>query len=191
MAGPPTSSFVELTWKFSGTSLPNGAVITMGFTAPSGDPEEALETICDAAELVHTAIATTTCTLDSIAMKAGPVATGPTIERVVGSIGGAGSDGASPNTSVLIRKTVQSVSQRFSGRCYYPSLGASSLEENGDIVGSSRVNFGLALEDFLDTLDSELGMTPLVFSEGSSDPRVVTSYDVQTKAATQRRRLRR
>lgn len=191
MAGPPTSSFVQLNWNFSGTALAYPAAVTMGFTAPSSDPQEAVDEIATIAQEIHEDISTTTCTLDEIVMKAGPSESGPTYTAAVNAPGAVSNDSCGPAVALLVRKVPTNISGRFAGRFYYPGVPATWVDESGGLTETGLSVTQNAWLGFLAQLNFSFNMDPMIFRSGSSDPRAVGSFQVQGQVGTQRRRNRR
>jgi len=191
MAGPPTSSFCQINFNFSGPALAYPATCTAGFNVPPGDPDAAASAIAALAGALHDQISTTTVTLDEIVMKVGPEETGPSFQSVVGLAGNVTTDSCGPNTALLIRKVPQAVSGRFAGRMYWPGVPATWVAEDGSLLTSGFITAQFAVTEFLSAMDDDLEMEPYIFSSLSSDPRKVIAYGVQQQVGTQRRRNRR
>lgn len=189
MAGPPSAAFSEIRFLFSGSSIPTGgAQCAFGAGAVSVATD-----VLDAAEAFWEGMqdyTVTGITLDSIDLKVGPEATGPTISRPIGQAGTTGSNGVSPNTALLIRKAVGGVSGRFAGRVFWPGMPESELFENGSWSTALLTGIGTVCDAFYTALETETSGA-YIFPASLSDPRHVTALEPQARAATQRRRLRR
>lgn len=192
MAGPATPNQGLLTWRFAGAAMPFGAQTSLGVEGPNSalTAPETLDEIVLASATFHEAMAVIDCQLTTVDLKIGPEATGPTLSAVVGQNGGEGNDATPPNTAFLIRKTISGISNRFSGRLYWPGVSDGNLMQGGNIDPTAYPTYRQACVDFFDALDAIAGINPVVFND-SSDPRVVSGLDLQLRVATQRRRLRR
>lgn len=193
MAGPPDQAHARLTLVFSGTAVPTGAVTTLGLRAE--DPPftaGSLSFLVPLCTEVHKDMSTIECVLDHIELKRGPEEIGPTWTAPVG-VAGSGTGGATPpNVATLVRKELENLSAKFSGRMYWPGPGEGSIDPSGKI---SSVLLGFmqpAMNVFYDGLVAQ-GFQPVVFTApgviaASTD---VSAFRVQATVATQRRRLRR
>lgn len=187
--GPSTPSEALLTFNFGGVALPNGADTSLGLAADPAswnDPGWQADLLDATRDLVQL-----TCTnqvnLNSIDIKVGPVATGPTYTVTAGVPGATGTETVPPNTSMLVRKTVAGVSTKLMGRMYWPGTSEGNVLGNGNL--SNFANYQTAWTNYFGALVGPLAAVPLVFTAG--DPRDVTGLTLQSRVATQRRRLRR
>lgn len=194
MAGPPTSTEATLACHFSGTAVPSGAVVTIGFqhSADSiGSPT--LAQLAPLLRTLHDKMATNECWLNTIEMKVGPVATGPTYTNSGSTPGAASPNAVPPNTTVLVRKELVEVSSRFAGRLFWPGMPENMVDASGHIAQTQVTQMQNAFNDLFTGMTA-VGCDPAVF--GSSDAllqkvNLVDRFVVQTTVATQRRRLRR
>lgn len=189
MAGPPTSAFAELAWHFGGLSAPTGAVTTLGVQGTMDPVEGWLGVLTGFWDEVRDEfVPELECERGTV--KVGPVATGPTYSFAIGTTGTGQGQGVSPNVSVLVRKEVEGISGRYSGRMYWPGCNEGRIEANGVLTAQAQGLFQSAFSNaFTHLLNA--GLTPVVFSTSSSDPRNISAVLVQNRVATQRRRLRR
>lgn len=189
MAGPPTAAFAELSWHFAGDAYPSGAVSTLGVEGTM-DPPEGWEGAMLAFFDELAPNMTSSTLLTEVRAKVGPVATGPTYSWGQSLPGEASAETSPPNTCYLFRKGVAGVSNRLSGRMFWPGCSDQSVQ-NGGLLATGTVT---ALQSNLSAAFNALlsaGLTPVVFSTLSSDPRTITSITPAPRVATQRRRLRR
>lgn len=187
--------YAQLNIAFAGQAQPNGAQITMGLTLPVG------ATITDVMDSVESVIVASAfkdfvdneSKVDYFLVKFGPNDIGPSAIRNLDITGDMGGDGLVPSVAVLARKITALGGRAGHGRLYWPFVGASMVDDGGNFTGSWREAFETMLNDFKDDLSStELPMT-LLHGEGSpiETPLIVSSLSVQSKVATQRRRLRK
>lgn len=190
MAGPPTSSDGQLTFVYTGGGLPYGAAWTLGVEAPGLPADGLWENVYGWWE-DHLKVRTPNdYVLQQVRMKRGPVASGPTYVLEINEGGTTGGPGGNPNTALLVQKAVPTVTGRYWGRMYVPTLTDGLLDSTGSLTEANRQSFQSAFNELYTVLDS-IGWTPQVYPEDSSDPRLVSGFNVQGRAATQRRRMRR
>lgn len=187
MAGPPSSAFTELSIVFGGASSPNGAVVTLGLSGAPGGTWTA-EDVTDSVRDRLLGLITASSTIVECRFKVGPVATGPTYIVPIGTSGTASGFASSPQTALLVRKQVPNMSQRFSGRMYFPAPTGNWINTSGEIVTPGTPT-EIIDNWFADLLALEAD--PVVFSSVSSDPRPVNALVLMSRVATQRRRVRR
>lgn len=187
--------YAQANFRFTGVPLPTGAEVTLGLDVGlySGGPDdvaEDLEIQWNSAEMFN--FYATTVSLSEIAVKFGPESTGPSAARTVTSPGTQPTP-PPPNTCTLITKNTAFGGRAGRGRMYLPTCGEGDISADG-LLGSSFVtgrqtdidNFGAGLALAL--------LTPVVLHGAGSPittPSPITSFTVQNKVATQRRRLRR
>lgn len=191
MAGPPSDAFRQVSWIFTGVAVPHGAACSLGFDKGSEGLADAAAVIGNEAATLHEALSTSNVTLASIVVKEGPNETGPSVEIPLNVPGDQGVDTAPPQVSYLIRKQVNNVTQRLSGRLYWPGVPITTVDEAGGLDPATVTQVDDAWIAFLDVLNDTLEMNPYVFPATSSDPRSVSFLRCQGTVATQRRRLRR
>lgn len=190
----------RITWSFEGPALPFGASTSLEFYRdnPDLDPGDwwtnfsvQLET---AARDLHQLVASSSCLLTQLEVKLGPEATGPTFTIPLSTPGATGAEACPPNVAMLIRKRVNGVSGRFSGRMFYPGISEGNVASNGTIPTPALGPYQAAVDGFFDSLHVNTGggVTPIIIpSAPGAFSRNISSLDVQVKVATQRRRLRR
>lgn len=112
-------------------------------------------------------------------------------EQTVGATGSLTDPPAPPNTAALIRFGTGLVGRQYRGRMYLPGvLLDSEVRDDGtinDTVQASILGVMLYLKDLLDTSD----YAPVILHSGVGTPTTITSINVESTVATQRRRLRR
>lgn len=189
MAGPPSATFAQVTWRFGGSALPRGAACTLGVTTPLGGLT-ALGTVAEGFALAMEPWMVTEVNVQDILIKVGPVATGPTEVYSSSALGTNATDISSRAQAWLIHKRVAGVSGRFAGRMYWPGVPESLVGGNGDASTAARLDIESELLSFY----TELGLAgagPVVFSSLGGDPRPVERFDVDPLFGNQRRRNRR
>lgn len=193
MAGPPTLADGQVTVVFGGSAVPTGAVCTIGLQNTLGEfPSNALNTIAPLIEAFHGKAAVNTCSISRFELKIGPEATGPTYTQASVKAGEGVSQGVAPNTATLIRKELFGLSGRFAGRMYWPATPEDQVGVDG-LVGGAYLSIVQTAADTLLSSLTTAGYEPAVFSSSVLIPPVqmVERFSVQSRVATQRRRLRR
>jgi hypothetical protein len=193
MAGPPDAEHGRLTMVFSGAGIPNGAVTTIGVRKGSGDIVNAdLVPLAAAAKTLHGQIASNTVNLQHIELKRGPDAIGPTWTEVVNQPGAGNQAAAPPNVAILIRKELNDLSAKFSGRMYWPGAQEPDVNEAGNLTPTYQTGIQNALNAFQVAVRAA-GFELVVFHEagGIDLSGEVVRLALQNRVATQRRRLRR
>lgn len=184
--------YAQVNWFFEGLGAPLGAECTLGLeVAGLLDPSEV-------AELAHgvwvaniLGFQSDQISLVRCLAKFGPNDTGPDGEFIFSSVGGDAGDSGSPAVAFLVKKNTVVGGRRGRGRMFLPGAAESRVEPDGAV--SSAVVTGLTdgLAAFYDDF-TEADLLPVVLhGEGSPiGPSTITSFSVDPKVATQRRRLR-
>lgn len=176
---------------FTGSGLPHGAAITYNVFNGTLMSPAALATNMEALwETNLKAVMASTVTAQSVIVKNGPSATGPSAEVAAGWAGTNPSAVASAQVSILVRKNSAQGGRTGRGRFYMPGVSEPGVDPAGVLDPSYRQDWQNAFDDILAAM--ELADTPmqLAFQDGS-EAILVTSLEVDSRVATQRRRLRR
>jgi hypothetical protein len=112
--------------------------------------------------------------------------------------GGASGEAVPPNTAWLVRKRTDLAGRRGRGRMYIPGVLEGSVDRVGVVGDTAQGNWQAALDSFYEDLTSAVGARyypPVVLhrSEGAGvepAPTPITTLVIDSKVATQRRRLR-
>lgn len=169
--------------------LPFGAATTHGFTTPVGD----LTAVTDAITAFADALAFKLITgiqIPSVTWKVGPEATGPSVEIAVNAVGSESGSPATPNTAYLVNLPVVGMSGRFGGKFFLPGVAEGSVNGDGGLVGAFQTSLQSAVVDAYNAM-ATVSSQPFVFPANGGDPHEVDAVLVNTRAATQRRRMRR
>lgn len=96
-----------------------------------------------------------------------------------------------PNVTVLMRKVTMLRGRANSGRAYWPGMtNDDDVGDDGSIT-TSRVNsIRSDLNSFFDALETLSDCRHCLLHNGDAPPTAITSITVESKVATQRRRLR-
>lgn len=171
---------------FGGPGLDYGAVCTHGFQGPWSD----LEILADILVEFHRKLITDATTIVRVDFKQGPSDTGPSTSSPAGVVGTVGGFPGLANASILITKLGLNISGRRYGRVFSPAAPTAWVTADGELTSGARGAIVNACQDLNDILDTS-GWAPVIFN-GSSDPTAMIGYaQTQTRAATQRRRMRR
>jgi hypothetical protein len=187
--------YAQVTIGFTGSAVPTGAAVTFGLDISAGPATPALVAVAVDNAYFSSGIPTQIATganETSILVKFGPDNLGPSAEIATNNPGTGGSSGV-PNTAWLVRKVTALGGRAGRGRFFLPGVPEAEVDPSGIIDSSSVTGMQTAVDDFFSEL-AVGGMIPvLLHSEGSplNIPTEITSHEVQSLAATQRRRLRR
>lgn len=191
------TGFSQVNLVFGGTGLPFGAQCTFGVANPEelspSDIGLIVENRADTEQIMATVASTTT--LVGILVKNGPNSTGPSAE-VATSIPGEDSVGqASPNVAWLFRKETPLGGRRGRGRMYVPGVGETRIDQAGVIAEPTRAAMQTNWRNFFDELTSSNLQPFLLHGESASGPAApptpISTWFLDARVATQRRRLRR
>lgn len=112
------------------------------------------------------------------------------LERTVGEFGTFPSEVVPPNTAALVSLSSGLVGRSNRGRIYMPGVvGEAEVSATGTIEASALTS----LQGVINYLGAALGdvsASLVILHSATSDPTLVTSAQVQSVVATQRRRLR-
>ena len=105
-------------------------------------------------------------------------------------LGGAGIDSVPMNCALLVRKTSTQPGRGGRGRYFIPfALEETDVSETGQIDGTTVSDWQTIQTAFLAALVAE-DVPMVILHSGAGVPAAVTTLNVQSKIATQRRRLR-
>lgn len=103
--------------------------------------------------------------------------------------GGASGDQAPPNVTYLIKKLTGLSGRRNQGRMYLPGPPEGAITAGGSLSGPGRAAAQDAVNDWVAALDGvDLGL--ILLHSDSSVATSIYALSVESKVATQRRRLR-
>lgn len=115
------------------------------------------------------------------------------VESSVSSEAGTSTGDPLPNNSALLVKKLTGLGGRKNrGRNYYPDVLVSAVDGSGVIDVSSRDSYQTAWDTFIAELNGVPGLESphLLHSDEADNPTLITAFVVQSKIATQRRRMR-
>lgn len=95
-----------------------------------------------------------------------------------------------PNNAVLIRKVTAAGGRTGTGRMYVPALIETEVDSSGLISGASQASIQAGATGMLSDLSTNDIPMYVLHDSALIAPNLVTSLSVQTRVATQRRRLR-
>lgn len=184
--------FSQVNIQVTGTALPTGAEMTFGVSNPTDFPPDQVggfvATNWDTA--VVQAFFASTSAITAIKVKNGTDATGPS--AVFGcNLPGLGSATAvPPNVSILVHKITGAGGRQGRGRMYMPCWVEGTVDHAGVVDATLRANLQTNLNNFRIAMAAD--DLPLVLLHGDLlTPYPIDILTVDTRAATQRRRLRR
>lgn len=185
--------FAQANIIFGGADFPTGAQVTFGIGVGdfSGTVQDAADAVRD---LVNSDLSNLwggdTSHVETM-VKFGPVESGPFASAPGGGGGGASGTNVPANTAVLVRKQTALGGRKHNGRLFWPWVSEGNLDGAGVIGPTVVSSYQSAFDDFLsDLATADLPMW-LLHTDSITVPNLVTSLAVQSKVATQRRRLRR
>lgn len=185
----------QINWKFVGGAAPTGAEVTMGFF--NVESEEDPLVLATAAEQVWRDqwldIQTASLTLASVLCKLGPNEFGPSAEFASGVAGGEDENVIDPNAALLVKKRTGFGGRTGRGRMYIPAFPEDAFGLGGEVNVTPLGVYQTRAADFLTDM-AAAGMSCVVLHGPDSPitiPTTITSLEVDSKLATQRRRLRR
>lgn len=181
--------FAQATLVMQGPCLPYGAVVTLGLDVRLGttDPNQAAISVAGAFTSMFTHLAGQ-ISLTEVRVKYGPQATGPS-GTYAPSIISASGDVSAPQAAILVQKHTALGGRHNRGRMYWPGIGEGDVAFG--IIGAGQV---AAMQGSMNTALSSLDdvlLPAVVLHSDASVPTDITSLNVQTRIATQRRRNRR
>lgn len=190
------TGYAQANVMYSGPGVDGYAEVTLGLDV-SGFPN----TPNDAATAVYNAFASTdllnalsaSWSLEGVRVKFGPQATGPTGELMFSEAGTAATDSVVSNVAVLVQKVTAMGGRAGRGRLYMPGIVETQVATNGIITGTLHGYFDAGFTNLLSGLQT-LNLDPVLLHAAGSpigSPTPITAFVVQSKVATQRRRLRR
>ena len=189
------TGFAQANYRFTGSAVALGAEVTMGYIV-TGWGGSASEAAVELAGLWNSSnmdnLHAPNVILSEVEVKFGPNATGES-GLWSGAIPGTASGVAdSPNTSLLVKKITGAGGRAGRGRMFIPGAPAEKISE----AGTLDVTWAGLMDGVLSGWYEDQGLAALLpyllHSEGSpiSAPTLITSFTLDRKVATQRRRLR-
>lgn len=115
----------------------------------------------------------------------------PLVYEQVVNVEGGSTEGASPNTSILVTKRTNLGGRAGRGRSFFPGITESAVNGAGQIVGDLATTPS-DIEDFWPDLFTylNLGDAVLLHTDVNDTPNLITSFTMSSLVSTQRRRLR-
>lgn len=131
----------------------------------------------------------TVWTLARTLLKYGPSSTGPLFEFSLPTAGRNPGAASPPQVAALIRKRTSFGGRSQRGRMYWPGMIDDNVDSIGELLNGYVLGFQSDINDWRTALaGNDLPM--VLLHNASSDPTPVTSLNLDTTVATQRRRLR-
>lgn len=188
--------YAQANLRFGGTGFPLGAEVTLGFNIETyaGDADQMAFNVLDlfSSNGVQNNLSDDV-SLVSCSTKFGPNSTGAAgeyFQTVNGQISG---DCTPPNTAILVKKITPQGGRTGRGRFYLPGLPEAGCAPGGGLAGTYRSDIQTTMDNWVADLEA-IGLLPALLHSPSSPvsaPLLVTSWTVDSKVATQRKRLRR
>lgn len=193
--------YAQCSWNLDLNGDPEPIQITFGVSVDGAVTQATVNNL-------HAALKTTGTLLDqisnvylskSVTMYVGNASPAPPTVWVSDDATKAGGGAGAPlpqNCGVLITKRTGSAGRRNKGRWYVPGIGEGAVDAIGVVSAPTVTAFQTAANATLAAINAAVGIGNMVILHTSGgttppgDPSVVTSLQVQSKMATQRRRLR-
>lgn len=194
MPAIPTD-YAQATLGFTGVAVPTGAACTIGLNIElfAGTPAAAAEQVMIAFNPCMGTYITNKVSLTSVLVKFGPTNMGPS-GTFVGNIPGLGNlDPAPPNTALLVRKLTGFGGRQGTGRFYWPGIADTQIDDGGNLGPATVADLQADFNSAHGYLVAN-ALVPVLLhgaDEPIQAPMPITSFAVQSRVATQRRRLRR
>lgn len=132
-----------------------------------------------------------TIAVTDILVKNGPNDTGASAIDGTDHTGTLTGQGVQPNTALLVTKATGFGGRRGRGRMYWPGIQDAVIDDYGNLTSGTAATFQTKFDAFLTSLDTAGIPMVLLHDSPTPSPYPVSSLIVQTKVATQRRRLRK
>lgn len=191
----PSALYAQVNWRFTGIAAPTGAEVTCGIDiSANGQTTSALAGTMRSLWVTHVLPRqSSSITLAEVLVKVGPNDTGPSAIATSGATGGAVAGTEVPNSSVLVTKNTAFGGRRGRGRMFIPGAPESTFNSSGDQSGASVTLWQANMSAFYSALVANDSPPVLLPSAPPivGDPLDVLAFVVESRAATQRRRLRR
>lgn len=188
----PNSSFAQVNYVFSNDANPNPAEVTLGLGGDFGDGAAVTDFLEGAFADRILPFLSDGIALVATRLKVGPNSTGASFENTNVTEGGDTGLMVPANTSILVKKITASGGRAGRGRMYLPGLRESRIDGGGNIDGTYVSDLGGAFDNFFDDLTGADLIPEVLHGAGSpiGTPTPITSFQVESRAATQRRRMR-
>lgn len=187
--------YAQITLTFGGAALPTGAAVVLGadISGYALSPAELAEGVHGAFSADVMPHLVNTVQLETVLVKFGPDATGPSGEYSEVQVGGTGGSAASPAITYLVLKHTNLGGRAGRGRMYLPGVTEAAVGIDGTVDETKRDAVEDGITDFGAVLS--VAFVDLVILHGPESPLAVptpiTSFTVSSMVATQRRRQRR
>lgn len=186
------AGFGQLTYVFSGPSLPFGAVSTIGVDL-QGYPGIDAEAADDAYLAFQNSLLqsmSSTVRLARVELKRGPNATGPTTISGGESVGAQSGAVSPPGVALLVHKNTAIGGRQGRGRMFLPGVVEAAVNEAGQLADLFRIDLQGNANEYAGAMNA--ANLPLQLLHGDAmAPTDIINMTADTRVATQRQRLRR
>lgn len=185
------AGFGQANFLFGGISAPLGAAVTLAFS--NDDGASALEVAENLGSMFAVRITpnlSSGITQTGCLVKLGPNATGPSAFEAFAALGTQAAAGLTPAVAYLVRKNTALGGREGRGRMFIPGGVESALDNSGNVISGTLAGLQAAFNNLF--ADMVAGFVPPVLLHNSATvPTDITSFSVDSRAATQRRRQRK
>lgn len=182
---PPT--YYEIAFTHVPATSTRPAVVTLGVHYLGSDVHSDFNTVAGAwaSSVLHSIADSWSFTQATIRDAVGNVQT-----NVASVSGGTSHAPATPNIAFLCHKITALGGRRNHGRMYLPGVSEQDVDGVGNVVGSKITELTSNMNAFLASMATANFFWTLLHN-GAVAPTPITSYQWETLAATQRRRMRK
>lgn len=191
---PP--GFVNLVHEFVRDGDNEPMVISLGFSWDGSTPYQ--DIVNNAAAAWDTSdMQSTTCNVTALSKVVGKFGTIGEGDLVVEStngpfVGGSSSECLPSNCALLVKKLTGLGGRKNRGRFFYPDVRRPAVNMNGVIDSTNLATYTSAVSDWFTNLGDVTGLEDgyLFHSDDNDAPTELVQFAVQSRIATQRRRMR-
>jgi hypothetical protein len=194
--------FGQYRHEFSLVGDPEPMFCIFGWSSEEGtvDLQAVATGIHNAGKTLQTALCVPTCTLNRTTVTFVPTSVGVTTvaEAFSPQAGGNTGDGLTQNTCYLLKKSTATGGRRGRGRAFWPGVRADQVSDAGIVTAATVASYASNLLTYLNAVKAVAGVGDMVILHdnevGASltfAPSPVTQLTMDSRVASQRRRLRR
>lgn len=185
------TGFSQVNMLLGGTALPNKAQVTFGVRNVNLATPTTIGTLAITRWNANIQpLLASTITLEGAYVKNGPDANGPFAQVAASQAGGVAAAASLPNLSVLVTKATDLGGRQGRGRMYVPGVTESQTSDSGVFAAGNQATWQSAFTAFLNALNTD-NIPMYLLHKDAALPTPVIALNVQSRMATQRKRLRR
>lgn len=187
------AGFAQVNLRWTGGGIDGFAECALGFQNGSGATVNAIGTNVNAQYTANNLDDWQAVGLTYVGclVKVGPNSTGPSLFVSTSNQGDVAGGMTPVNTAALVTKSTTLGGRQGRGRMYWPGVPESSVGDDGSLTGSYVSGLQAALTSFFTALAGLDLDHYLLHTDPATSPTLVQSVVVQSRVASQRRRLRK